>query len=116
MLNKIGRKGRYGGPEKRRSPRHDRRFHVLLEYEGKAYEIRTIDISKHGVLIPRRLPPPVGTPIKLTLTIRGEISAFEGIVKRHTKCLLNGVQSTGIGIDFASTEYQEFVKDKILLA
>ena len=110
------RKGRFGGPERRRSPRHERRFHVILEYEGNIHKINTIDISKHGVLIPKRFPPPVGIDVKLTLIIRGETSTFEGIVKRHTKCLFNGVQTTGIGIDFSSPEYQEFVKEKIVLA
>jgi len=57
-------RGRYGSPQKRRSPRHEKRFRVTLEYEGKSYEIRTINISEHGVLIPRRLPPPIGTHIK----------------------------------------------------
>lgn len=109
-------KGRYGGPENRKSPRLGRRFIAVLECEGESYDIRTIDISKHGVLIPRRLPPPVGTTVKLTLTIRDEISTFEGTVKRHTKCLVNGVQTTGIGIEFSSPEYQEFVKDKIIIA
>jgi hypothetical protein len=109
-------KGRYGGPEKRRSPRYDKKFRVLLEYEGQNHEIRTVDISEYGVLIPRRTPPPVGTRVKLTLTIRDEISTFEGVVIRHTKCLYNGVETVGIGIDFSSPEYQEFVKDKILIA
>jgi len=107
--------GRYGGPERRRSPRYDKRFRVILEYESKTHEIRTIDISKHGVLIPRRMPPPVGTHVKVTLTIGDETFTFEGIVRRHTKCLLDGVQTTSIGIDFSSPEYLEFVKDKILI-
>ena len=111
----IQRKSLHDGPEKRRSLRHDKRFQVILESEGEIYEVRTIDISKHGVLIPRRLPPPIGTNVKLTLKIRDEISTFEGIVKRHTKCLVNGVQTTGVGIDFSSPEYEEFVKDKILI-
>jgi hypothetical protein len=109
-------KGRFGGSEKRRSPRYDKRFRVLLEYEGKTHEIRSIDISEHGVLIPRRIPPPIGTRVKLTLTIRDEISIFEGVVIRHTNCLVNGVQTAGIGINFSSPEYQEFVKDKISIA
>ena len=109
-------KGRYGGPERRRSPRYDKRFRVALEYEGKTHEIRTIDISEYGVLIPRRTPPPVGTHIKLTLTIRDETSTFKGVVVRHTRCLSNGVEIVSIGIDFSSPEYQEFVKDKILIA
>ena len=109
-------KGRYSGPERRRSTRYDRRFRVLLEYEGKTHEIRTINISEHGVLIPRRKPPPVGTRIKLTLTIRDETSIFEGVVIRHTKCLVNWVQTVSIGIDFSSPEYQDFVKDKISIA
>ena len=109
------KKGLHEGLEKRRSRRHDKRFQVILEYEGKIHEIRTIDISEHGVLIPKRLPPPVGTKVKLTLNIRDEISTFEGIVKRHTKCLVNGMQTTGVGIDFHSPEYEEFVKDKILI-
>jgi hypothetical protein len=108
-------KGRYGGPQRRRSPRYEKRFRVTLEYEGKTHEIRTIDISKHGVLIPRRLPPPIGTHIKLTLSLRNETSTFEGVVIRHTMCLVNGVETVGIGIDFSSLEYQEFVKDKILI-
>jgi hypothetical protein len=111
----IQRKRLHDGPEKRRSLRYDKRFQVTLEFEGGIYEVRTIDISRHGVLIPRRLPPPVGTSVKLTLRIRDEISTFEGEVKRHTRCLVNGVQTTGIGIDFASSEYEEFVKDKILI-
>jgi hypothetical protein len=110
------RKGLYGSPERRRSPRHDRRFRVILEYEGKTLEMRTIDISKHGVLFPSRMPPLVGTRVKVTLTIREETALFEGIVKRHTKCRFNGVRTTGVGIDFSSPEYQDFVKDKILLA
>ncbi len=105
-------KGRFGGSEKRRSPRYDRRLSALLEYDGMTYEMRTIDISKHGVLIPRRMPPPIGTPVTLTLTltIKDDRSIFEGIVKRHTKCLVNGVQTVGIGIDISSPEYLEFVK------
>lgn len=87
-----------------------------MEYEGNTQEIRTIDISEHGVLIPRRTPPPIGTRIKLTLTIRDETSIFEGVVVRHTKCLVSGVQTVGIGIDFSSAEYQSFVRDKILIA
>jgi len=106
-------KGRYGGPDKRRSPRYDLRFRVLLEYDGKTHDIRTIDISKHGVLIPRRIPPPIGTVIKLTLTIKDEKSTFEGVVIRHTKCLVNGIQTVGVGIVFSSPEYQAFVEDKI---
>ena len=107
--------GRYDGPERRRSPRHEKRFKAVLEYEGMSHDIRTINISHHGVLIPRRTPPPEGTAIKLTLTIRGETAVFEGVVARHTRCLVNGVQTTGIGIDFSSEKYHEFVKDKIII-
>ncbi len=109
-------KGRYGGPQRRRSPRYEKRFRIELEYGGKTYEIRTIDISAHGVLIPRRQPPAIGTHIKLTLSLRDETSTFEGVVIRHTMCLVNGVETVGVGIDFSSLEYQEFVKDKILIA
>ncbi|MHA2219487.1 MAG: PilZ domain-containing protein [Candidatus Hodarchaeales archaeon] len=84
------RKGRYGGPDRRRSPRHEKKFKVILEYEGKTYDIRTINISRHGVLIPRRNPPSVGTHVKLTITIRDEISLFEGIVVRHEQSLVSG--------------------------
>ena len=108
-------KGRYGGAERRRSTRYDKRFRAALEYEGKTYEIRTIDISEHGVLIPRRTPPPIGSHLTLTLTIRDETSQFEGIVVRHTKCFVNGVESVGLGIAFSSLAYQEFLKDKILI-
>lgn len=108
-------KGRYGGPEKRRSPRLSKRFIATIEYEGKVHEIRTIDISEHGVLIPKRIPPPLGTLVKVCLTIRDETSSFQGVVKRHTKCLFNGVETVGVGIEFSSLEYQEFVKDKILI-
>jgi hypothetical protein len=109
-------KGRYGGSERRRSTRYDKRFQVALEYEGKTHEIRTIDISAYGVLIPKRMPPPIGTHVKLTLSLRDETSIFEGVVMRHTKCLVNGAETVGIGIDFSSPEYREFVKDKILIA
>ncbi len=109
-------KGRYSGHERRRSPRYEKRFRIALEYEGKTYEIRTIDISELGVLIPRRLPPPIGTHIKLTLSLRDKTSIFEGVVVRHTMCLVNGVETVGIGIDFSSLEYQKFVKDKILIS
>jgi len=109
-------KGRYGGPQRRRSPRYEKRFRMELEYEGKTYEIRTIDISEHGILIPRRQPPAIGTHVKSTLSLRDETSTFEGVVIRHTKCLVNGLETVGVGIDFSSLEYQEFVKDKILIA
>ena len=112
----IQRRRLHDGPEKRRSTRYDKRFQVTLEIDGATYEVRTIDISKHGVLIPRRMPPPIGTNVKLTLKIRDEESSFEGIVKRHTKCLVNGVQTTGVGIDFLSPEYEEFVKDRIIIS
>lgn len=108
-------RGRYGGPDNRRSPRYDRRFRVLLECQGKTNEIRTIDISEHGVLIPRRMPPPIGTRVKLTLTIRDETAIFEGVVIRHTRSLVNGIQATGVGIDLFSSGYQDFVKNKILI-
>ena len=114
-IEMIQRKSLHDGPEKRRSLRHDKRFQVTVEFEGGIYEVRTIDISKHGVLIPRRLPPPIGTNVKLTLKIRDEVCTFEGVVKRHTKRLVNGVKITGVGIDFSSPEYEEFVKDKILI-
>jgi hypothetical protein len=78
-------KGRYGGQEKRRSPRLQKMFIATIEYEGKVHEIRTIDISEHGVLIPKRIPPPVGTHVKVCLTMRGEKSAFEGVVKKTYK-------------------------------
>jgi len=107
-------KGRYGGTDKRRSPRYDKRFPVILEYEGKTYEIRTINISRHGVQVPRRNPPSVGSNVKLTMTVRNETSIFEGIVKMQTKCLVSGVQSIGIGIDIISPGYNEFIKDKII--
>lgn len=116
MSNGVKKKGLHDGPQRRRSPRYDKKFQVKLEYEDTVHEVRTIDISCHGVLIPKRLPPPVGTSVKLTLTIRGESSTFEGNVIRHTKCLVNGVQTTGIGIDFSSPEYEQFVKDKIVIA
>jgi len=111
----ITRKGRYGGPDKRRSPRYDKRFMVTIEYEGKSHEIRTADISEHGVLIPKRLPPPVGTPVRLTLTIRDVTAVFEGVVKRHARFLLSGAETTCMGIDVASAEYQEFVKNNIVI-
>ena len=107
--------GRYGGADKRRSPRHNRRFMATMEYQGRTHEIRTIDISEHGVLIPKRVPPPIGSCVKITLTIRDEASVFEGVVKRHTKCLVNGIESVSAGIDISSSEYQEFVKNKILI-
>lgn len=109
-------KGRYGGPDKRRSPRHDRRFLATIEYESKTYEIRTIDISENGVLIPQRVSPPVGTHVKLTLAIRGETGIFEGVVKRHMECFVNGVETVCAGIDVSSSEYQAFVKNKISTA
>jgi hypothetical protein len=109
-------KGRYGGLQRRRSPRYEKRFRVTLEYEGKTYDIRTCDISEHGVLIPRRLPPPIGTHIKLTLSLKDETATFEGVVIRHSTCLVNGEETVGVGIDFSSLEYQEFVKDKIFVA
>ena len=109
-------KGRYGGPERRRSPRYKKSFRVVLEYEGRSHEIRTIDISEHGVLIPKRVPPPIGTRVKVTLMITGDTGSFEGVVTRHTKCLVNGVQTSGMGIDFSTTGYQDFVKDKIIIA
>lgn len=110
------KKGWHGGREKRRSPRHDRKFRVILEYGGENYEIRTADISKHGALLPRRNPPSIGSNVKLTITIRNETSIFEGIVVRHTNCLVNGVKSTAIGIDIISPGYYEFVIDKIIIA
>ena len=108
--------GRYGGPQKRRSPRYDKRFKVSLESEGETHEIRTINISRHGIQLPRRNPPPVGSHVKLTVTIRNETSIFEGIVIRHTHCLVNGVITTGTGIDIISPGYYEFVKDKITIS
>jgi len=116
MKSDVKRKSLHNGPQRRRSPRYEKKFQVRLEYEDTVHEVRTIDISSHGVLIPKRLPPPVGTTVKLTLTIRGESSTFEGTVIRHARCLVNGVQTTGIGIDFSSPEYEEFVKNKIIIA
>jgi len=111
----IQRRSLHDGSEKRRSRRHEKRFQVRLEFEGVVHEVRTIDISSHGVLIPRRQPPPVGTKVKLTLNIRDEVSTFEGVVKRHMKCLINKIQTTGVGIDISTPEYEEFVRDKILI-
>ena len=108
-------KGWYGGSQKRRSPRHDKRFKVTLEHEGKTYEIRTVNISKHGVLLPRRNPPSIGSHVKLNITIKDESSIFEGIVVRHANCLVNGVKTIGIGIDIISPGYFDFVKDKITI-
>jgi hypothetical protein len=107
--------GRYGGPQKRRSPRYDKRFKVTLECEGETHDIRTVNISRHGIQLPRRNPPPVGSHIKLTITIHDENSIFEGIVQRHTHCLVNGIQTIAIGIDIISPGYDEFVKDKITI-
>jgi hypothetical protein len=75
-----------------------------------------INISKHGVLLPRRNPPPVGSHMKLTVTIRKETSIFEGIVIRYANCIVNRVKTTGIGIDIISPGYYEFVKNKITIA
>ncbi len=107
--------GRYGGLNKRRSARYPKRFMAEMEYDGSIHEIRTIDISEHGVLIPKRIPPPIGAHVKIHLTIRDEKTVFEGVVKRLSKCLINRVQTVGIGIDISSPEYKEFVKDKILI-
>ncbi len=107
--------GRFGGPERRRSPRHGKRFRATLEFDGKVCEIRTIDISRHGVFIPRRLPPPVGTQVKVTIMLRDETCVFEGIVVRHAKCFAQGRKTSGAGIDFPSPEYEKFVRDKIIL-
>lgn len=109
-------KGQYIGLDRRRSPRYDRRFLVTIEYEGKPHEIRTIDISENGVLIPKRVPPPLGTHVKLTLTIGDETHIFEGLVKRHTTSFVNGVETVGAGIDISSNEYRAFVKNKISIA
>ncbi|MHA2218772.1 MAG: hypothetical protein ACXACY_22850, partial [Candidatus Hodarchaeales archaeon] len=73
----------------------------------------TINISRHGVLLPRRIPPPVGTHVKLTITIRDETSIFKGVVQRHEQSLVSGTTKTSIGIDIISSGYDEFVKDKI---
>ncbi|HWR59832.1 MAG TPA: PilZ domain-containing protein [Thermodesulfovibrionales bacterium] len=105
--------GRYGGTDKRRSPRHNRRFMATMEYKGKAHEIRTIDISEYGVLIPKRIPPPIGSCVKLTLTVKGEVYVFEGVVVRHIKRFVNGVESVGVGIDISSNDYRVFVKNNI---
>jgi len=111
----IQRRSLHDGSEKRRSRRHEKRFQAIVEFDGVIHEVRTIDISCHGVLIPRRIPPPLGTKVKLTLNIRDEVSTFEGVVKRHMKCLVNRVQTTGVGIDISSPEYEAFVRDKILI-
>jgi hypothetical protein len=107
---------RYAGPEKRRSPRHNRRFKVTLEYEGKTHDIRTIDISRHGVMIQRRNPPSIGTHVWLTITMRDETSMFKGIVIRHAISLVSGTKTNSVGIDIISPGYDEFVKDKITIA
>jgi hypothetical protein len=110
-LDKYG----YGTPNKRRSPRHNKRFRALLKHDGRIHEIRTIDISGHGVLIPRRVPPPVGAAVTLTLVIRGETAEFEGVVRRHTRRLVNGMPTTGVGIEFSSPEYARFVSERITI-
>lgn len=102
--------------KKRRSPRHDRNFRAILEYHGKVYEIKTINISHNGVLFPIRPAPAIETAVKLTLIIGGEPSSFEGVVKRHARCLSDGVETIGIGIEFLSPEYEKFVHDKINIA
>ena len=106
-------KGWYGGQQKRRSPRYDKKLKTTLEYEGKTYEVRTINISRHGVQLPRRNPPSIGSHVKLNITIKDETSIFEGIVQRHTHYHVSGIQTTAIGIDIISPGYDEFVKDKI---
>ena len=108
--------GRFGGPQKRRSPRYDKRFKVSLECEGKTHDIRTINISRHGIHLPRRNPPPIGSHVKLTITINNETSIFEGTVVRHANSLVSGIKTTSIGIDILSPGYDEFVKDKIHIA
>lgn len=110
-LDKYG----YGTPNRRRSRRHNKRFRALLKYDGRTSEIRTIDISEHGVLIPRRVPPPVGAAVTLTLVIRGDTAAFEGVVRRHTKRLVKGMPTTGVGIEFPSPGYRDFVRDRIVI-
>jgi len=107
---------RYGGNESRRSHRQDRNVRVILEYQDYRSEIRTVDISENGVLVPRRLPPAIGTRVRITLIVGDTSSLFEGIVVRHTKCMVNHVQTTGVGIDIASPDYKTFVKDKILIS
>ena len=108
-------KGWYGGSQKRRSPRYSKRFKVTIEYDGKTHEIRTLNISRHGVQLLKRNPPSVGTHVKLTITIRNETSIFEGIVVRHDYCFVNGEMKTSTGIDIISPGYDEFVKDKIII-
>jgi hypothetical protein len=102
--------------EKRRSPRHERMFRAILEYHGKVCEIKTINISQHGVLFPIHPVPAIKTAVKLTLIVSGEPSVFEGMVKRHARCLSDGFETIGVGIEFLSPEYQEFVQDKIIIA
>jgi Tfp pilus assembly protein PilZ len=109
-------KGWHGGTQKRRSPRHNKRIKVTLEHEGKTYEARIINISKHGVLLPRRNPPSIGSHVKLNIKIMNDTFIFEGIVVRHGNCVTNGVMTTGIGIDIISPGYDDFVKDKITIA
>ena len=106
-------KARYGGPDKRRSLRHGKRLLATLEYEGKTHLNRTIDISKHGVLIPIRTPPPLESCVKLTLEIGGVTSTFEGIVKRHTHCFVNGAKAIGVGIVFLTPADQQFIEGKL---
>lgn len=108
-------RGRYGGPEKRRSPRYDKMFKVLLTYDGKTYQIRTVNISLDGVQLPRRIPPPVGTQVKLAITIREETAEFEGFVVRHAQCLVNGVKTASVGIEVPTPGYSEFVEKRIFL-
>ncbi len=103
-------------PGKRQSPRYDRSLRAILEYNSKVYEIKTINISQHGVLFPTRPAPEIGTEAKLTLIVGGEPSFFQGVVKRHARCFTDGVETLVIGMEFLSREYQKFVQDKIIIA
>jgi hypothetical protein len=81
--------------EMRQSPWYDRSLRAILEYNSKVSEIKTINISQHGVLFPIRPAPEIGTEAKLTLIVGGEPSFFQGVVKRHARCLTDGVETLG---------------------
>jgi Tfp pilus assembly protein PilZ len=108
------------GEDRRRHPRYSVRLMAAISAEGAIQPAAVHDVSQGGAFVTTTAPQPIGTQLKIRMSMSGEQSEEESIDGRVVRVVeVQGDQMpdhiTGMGIEFRLTPEQREKLRTVLL-
>jgi Tfp pilus assembly protein PilZ len=108
------------GEDRRRHPRYSVRLMAAISAEGAIQPAAVHDVSQGGAFVTTTAPQPIGTQLKIRMSMSGEQSEEEAIDGRVVRVVeVQGDQMpdhiTGMGIEFRLTPEQREKLRTVLL-